>query len=209
MRRALACSYAVAACSFALLAIRNPAAPAGGAQTAPAPTANYKISGTVVNAITQESLVNARVFLRLTSNRTRFITMLTSDSGRFEFDDVPAGKFSLEARARGFLDAAYNQHERFSTAIVTGAGIPTEGLVVGLMPLASINGNVLDERGEPVRNANVSLFIESHRDGMIRTVRAGFAATDDLGTFEFPRPWPVFPVCKSPCLVRRAPRHVA
>lgn len=150
------------------------------------PRATYKVSGTVVNAITSEPLQNARVFLRLTSNRSRFISMLTSDSGRFEFDDVPAGKFSLEAAARGFIAAAYNQHEQFSTAIVTGAGISTENLTLRLMPLASISGVVLDDHGEPVSDANLSLFLQTHRGGMFRTFRIANASTDDLGSFEFP-----------------------
>ena len=147
--------------------------------------AGYKISGTIVNALDGSPLGQARVSLIDTKNRTQAVSMVTSESGHFEFRGLPAGKFALEGAKRGFLEAGYQQHEQFSTAIVTGAGLNTENLVVRLTPFALLSGRVVDEAGDPVRNARVTLFVENHRGGLDRIFPAGFSATDDQGTYEF------------------------
>jgi len=111
--------------------------------------------------------------------------MITSENGRFEFDSIPAGKFSLEGAKRGFMGAGYQEHEQFSTAIVTGAGFNTENLVLCLTPLALLAGKVIDESGDPVRNAQLMLYVESRQDGLNRIERVNFATTDDQGSYEF------------------------
>ena len=81
---------------------------------------DFKIAGTVVDAMTDAPLAQARVSLADTKNRATVMQLVTSDNGRFEFSNVPSGKFSLQGAKRGYLSAAYDQHEQFSTAIVTG-----------------------------------------------------------------------------------------
>jgi len=67
----------------------------------------------------------------------------------FEFDSLKPGKFSLQGAKRGFISAAYDQHEQFSTAIVTGVGFDTENLALRLTPLAQLGGKVIDESAIP------------------------------------------------------------
>src|SRR5271154_5791071 len=81
---------------------------------------------------------------------------ITSEDGRFEFTQLPAGKYALQGAKRGFIEAGYDQHEQFSTAIVTGAGLDTEHLMLRLSPFAVLSGKVFDEAGDPVRQAMVS-----------------------------------------------------
>jgi hypothetical protein len=145
----------------------------------------YRISGAVVSSLDGRPLGNARVSLIEATNRVQAIWMITSESGRFEFTSIPAGKFSLEGARRGFMGAGYQQHEEFSTAIVTGAGFNTESLVLRLTPWALLGGKVIDESGDPVRNAQLRLFVESRQDGTNRIVGADYATTDDLGSYEF------------------------
>jgi hypothetical protein len=111
--------------------------------------------------------------------------MITAENGHFEFSSLAAGKFSLEAAKRGFSSAGYQQHGQFTTAIVTGAGFTTENLVLRLTPLALLRGLVIDEAGDAVRDARVSLYVESHRSGFNRIVRNGSTSTDDQGSYEF------------------------
>jgi protocatechuate 3,4-dioxygenase beta subunit len=111
--------------------------------------------------------------------------MVTADDGRFEFKSVRAGKYSLQGARRGFVTGFYDQHEQFSTAIVTGAGVDTENLVLRLSPSAVLTGKVIDESGEPVRRANVTLYREDHSAGVSRVVRFSADTTDDRGSFEF------------------------
>ena len=51
-------------------------------------------------------------------------------------------------------------------AIVTGAGLDTEHLVLRLDPSAMLSGKILDELGEPVRQDTVSLYREDRQVGV-------------------------------------------
>jgi 5-hydroxyisourate hydrolase-like protein (transthyretin family) len=144
-----------------------------------------KIAGMVVNSITGTPLAQSRVTISDTKQRGRMKWVVTSENGRFEFDQLPAGKYSLEGAKRGFLTAGYQQHEQFSTAIVTGTEFDTTGLVLRLTPMASIEGKVLDESGEAVREAMATLYEENHDAGMTRVSAMRSETTDDLGRFEF------------------------
>jgi hypothetical protein len=149
------------------------------------PDAKFKIAGTIVSSLSGTPLGKARVSLIDTRNPSNVLWMITSENGHFEFSSVTSGKFSLEGAKRGFMAGAYDQHEQFSTAIVTGAGFNTENLVLRLTPLALLGGRVIDELGDPVRNARVMLYVENHGEGMNRIARAGNGSTDDQGSYEF------------------------
>lgn len=164
---------------------------AGSTAQTPEPAASrpagktFRIAGTVVNSVTGAPLAEARVALAHAGRGTTIAQTMTSSDGRFEFSNVPAGKFSLQGAKRGYLPGAYNQHEQYSTAIVTGAGIPTGELVLRLTPMAAIYGYVVDEAGEPVRRANVQLYTENHDSGYRRVVRETGSNTDDRGYYDF------------------------
>src|SRR5579872_4437890 len=136
-------------------------------------SATFRIAGTVASATGGNALPRAKVTIADARNPERRQSIITSDDGRFEFK-VSAGKYSLQGAKRGFITAAYDQHEEFSTAIVTGVGLDTENLVLRLAPSAVLSGKVIDELGDPVRHAMVSLFREDRRVGIgrIRRIRA-------------------------------------
>jgi Carboxypeptidase regulatory-like domain len=166
--------------SCSLLAAQNPSV-----NQQPNADAKFKIAGTVVSSLTGTPLGKARVTLTDTADRRNYAFIITTENGRFTFAPFYRGKFSLQGARRGFITAAYEQHEQFSTAIVTGTDFNTEDLVLRLTPLAVLSGKVLDETGDPVRKANVTLYMESHQAGMNRTVPVGADSTDDEGYYEF------------------------
>jgi hypothetical protein len=143
------------------------------------------VAGVIVSARTGEPLVQARVTLVSTKDRREALAVITQEDGRFEFKGLSAGKYSLEGARRGYIPAAYEQHEQFSTAIVTGKEFDTQNLTLRLVPMASLTGTVIDENGEGVRDAQVRLYVESHRGGTTRVTTASAMGTDDQGTFEF------------------------
>lgn len=145
----------------------------------------FQIAGTVVSATTGAALSQARIFLSEVTDRGKTVSMITSEDGHFEFKQLRAGKYSLEGAKRGFIASAYNQHEQYSSAIVTGPGYSTEHLVLRLTPMALIAGHVIDEYGDPVRDAQVALYFESHSAGMSRIIRIRGANSDDLGFYDF------------------------
>jgi hypothetical protein len=159
------------------------------AQTANIPQAEisrdgYNIAGTVVSKTDGHPLVRARVVIRDVKNQQNFTSMITSEDGKFQFSGLPAGKYSLEGAKHGFISANYEQHDQFSTAIVTGAGLDTESLVLKLSPNAVITGKVLDEAGEPVRHATVVLYYLNHQEGIDQIHESRRTQTNDLGTYE-------------------------
>jgi hypothetical protein len=130
-------------------------------------------------------LSRARVSLRDVKNPQYLISMITGDDGRFEFSNLAAGKYFLLGAKRGYIPAAYDQHEQFSTAIVTGAGLDTENLNLRLASTSMISGHVLDEFGEGARNASVTLWRDDHSAGIGRTIPVTTDQCDDQGSFEF------------------------
>jgi hypothetical protein len=147
------------------------------------PRGPYRIAGTVANAKTGDPLARARVTIREAKNRENTESMLTSDNGRFEFRVNP-GKFSLEGSKHGYISSGYDQHDQYWTAIVTGAGLDTENLLFRLPPSAVLSGKVLDEFGEPVRDARIGVYREDRFSGVghIRMFRT--AQTSDQGEYE-------------------------
>lgn len=173
--------------SFMLLTILClPEAQGAGAPQAGNPRNGYRIAGTVVSKTDGHSLARVRVVVRDTKDPQRFQSVVTAEDGKFDFTGVPAGKYSLNGAKRGFITSAYDQHEQFSTAIVTGAGLETESLVLRLPPSAMISGKVLDESGEPVRRASVTLYYDDHSSGVDQIHQARGAQTDDQGAYEIP-----------------------
>ncbi|MGC2194052.1 MAG: hypothetical protein WA628_05210 [Terriglobales bacterium] len=148
------------------------------------PAAQFRIAGTVVSTAGGGTLARTRVTIRDAKNPKDVQSLLTGQDGRFEFH-VKAGKYALQGAKRGFITANYDQHEQFSTAIVTGAGLDTESILLKLAPSAVLSGRILDESGEPVRHTEVTLWREDHSTGVSRIVRFRRDIADDQGAYEF------------------------
>lgn len=145
----------------------------------------YRVAGRVVSAADGHALAGATISLSQVRGGDLIGTVTAGEGGTFAFEDLAPGKYSLFGQRRGFIQAAYNEHEQFSTAIVTGAGLDTETLVLRLEPASSIGGQVLDEFGEPVRNAQVSLYTESYETGKKQIKASTATATDTFGDYSF------------------------
>ena len=147
---------------------------------------HYRISGTVVSAATGEPLDRASITLALSSNFSTVQSTQTGPDGHFVFDHLSATKYALTGSRRGFITASYDEHEQYSTAIVTGEGLVSEKLVLRLVPEAVISGVVAEDSGDPVENARVSLYRQTHDSGIEKIQIAGGTNTDDTGAYEFP-----------------------
>jgi len=160
------------------------------AQTAPERAAvggKYTISGAVVSATTGQPLEDAEVSVQTVGPGGPMAETTTDAEGRFVFEGLPAAKYLLSASRHGFIAAAFDDHDGFSTGIVTGKGLVSGGLIFPLLPQAMIGGTVTDDSGDPVQHAQVSLYRRGTRDAPGEIVRHGMTMTDDLGIYEFER----------------------
>jgi len=167
---------------------QTPSAPARATRPAAAPAAeqkSFRISGTVVDAMTGQPLAHAQVSINAQGVRDSAQFAVTEEDGRFVFENLAPGHYPLFARRRGYLQQFYKQHDQFSTAIIVGPELNTENLRFEMRPDASISGQVLDEMSEPVRNAQVMLFRQGVALGRRSQWHENTVQTDDLGHFRF------------------------
>jgi protocatechuate 3,4-dioxygenase beta subunit len=144
----------------------------------------YRIAGTVVSKSDGHPLERAGVFLIEVKNRKNVKSLITKEDGRFSFEGMAAVKYSLVGERKGYINAAYDAHQQYSTAIVTGAGLDTEHLTLRLAPTGIIAGRVLDESGEPVRNATVTSYLDDHSSGFGQVRQFRGTQTNDQGDYE-------------------------
>jgi hypothetical protein len=163
----------------------TPARAAAPAATAAEEQKSFRISGTVVDAMNGQPLAHAQIFISAQGVRDSGQSAVTEEDGRFVFENLAAGHYTLFARRRGYLQQFYKQHEQFSTAIIVGPDLITENLRFEMQPDASISGQVLDEMSEPVRNAQVMLFRRGVALGRRSNWQENMVQTDDLGRFRF------------------------
>src|SRR6266498_979743 len=65
------------------------------------PGGSYRVAGTVVSKVDGRLLGRTRVILRDTSAHDKFESLVTAEDGKFAFQNVPAGKYSLGGTKRG------------------------------------------------------------------------------------------------------------
>jgi hypothetical protein len=157
----------------------------------------YEITGVVISSVSGAPVPHCHLTATLTERRgvgnRQFPTPANSFDcdahGHFSVTVPSAGSWRLTASARGFVSQAYDEHQLFSSAIVLTAEAPTKDLEFRLSPEANIGGVVLDEAGEPVRNAQVMLQnVPRANPGGPQPAgnTRGAAHTDDRGMYELP-----------------------
>ncbi len=149
-----------------------------------AKTGTGRIRGRIVSGETGSPVRRAQV--RIMGPDIGMKAALTDPEGRYEFRDLPAGRFSLTVTKSGFVTMQYGQNRPFEP------GRPIELSDAQVMDKADVtlprgsvlSGRVVDEFGEPVADANVSAMRLQFINGRRRMMNAGRSAqTNDLGQF--------------------------
>src|SRR5882757_3705676 len=119
----------------------------------------FVVTGTVVDHLQNRPLNYILVTLTSTQDRKLTVSTITAADGRFGFNNVPAGKYSLAAQRRGnSQQQLYRHDDQYSTAIAVGPGLAAQNIVFPLEAPGSISGTVLDQNSEPVQDAAIWLF---------------------------------------------------
>ena len=149
-----------------------------------AKTGTGKLRGKVVAGDTGTVVRRAQV--RISSPDIGTKTAFTDAQGRYEFKDLPAGRFNVSVSKSGFVTMQYGQNRPFEP------GRPIELVEAQVMEKADValprgsvvSGRILDEFGEPVADANVTAMRMQYSGGRRRLVPSGRASTtNDLGQF--------------------------
>jgi hypothetical protein len=104
----------------------------------------FTIAGILVNGVTGAPIAKAKVSLG--SNPS----IVTGPDGRFRFDGLEAGEYSLRAERLGYVTQAFGQrvlYTNFSSGIVVGENEPTQDLIFRMIPSSVIAGYVIDANG--------------------------------------------------------------
>jgi hypothetical protein len=147
-------------------------------------TGTARLRGRVLSAETGGPVRRAQV--RIIGQDIGSKAAMTDGEGRYEFRDLPAGRFSLSAAKAGFVTIQYGQTRPFES----GKAIDlTEGQLLDKadfsMPRGSaISGRLVDEFGDPIADALVSAMRSAWTNGRRRLQATGRTAqTNDLGQF--------------------------
>jgi protocatechuate 3,4-dioxygenase beta subunit len=147
-------------------------------------TGTGRIKGRVVSGETGAAVRRAQV--RITGQDIGMKAAMTDPDGRYEFRDLPAGRFNLTVTKSGFVTMQYGQNRPFEP------GRPIELAEAQVLDKADVtlprgsvlSGRVVDEFGEPVADANVSAMRMQFVNGRRRLTNVGrFAQSNDLGQF--------------------------
>jgi hypothetical protein len=147
-------------------------------------TGTGRIRGRVLAAETGAPLRRAQV--RISGQDVAPKTALTDAEGRYEFRELPAGRFSVMASKSGYVTVQYGQTRPFESGrpIELAEQQAADGADITMPRGGVISGRILDEFGEPVADANVTSVRQTWSGGRRRLVPAGrMAQTNDLGQF--------------------------
>jgi len=151
------------------------------------PKAESSISGQVVNAATGEPLKKAVVSLNRQDGQQ--YTPRQKDvnaAGRFVFDNLEAGQYTLSASRSGFLTQSYGSKRpggRMSTKLTLLPKQEMKDLLISLTPHGVVLGRVVDEDGDPRAGVLVTTMKSEWQGSKRQMASYGFASTNDLGEY--------------------------
>ncbi len=134
------------------------------------------VHGSVVDSVSRNGIAAARVQLKTAPGDELAGEATTNEKGRFVFENVADGKYSVNATTDGYLVAA---PVRIATPEAKDNGVE-----IALVRAASVTGTVTDASGRPARGAKVTLLTHRTGRGESSLMATGTAATvDDRGIF--------------------------
>jgi hypothetical protein len=152
----------------------------------PPPIGTATVEGVVVSADLGRPVRRALVRLSSTVPRPPQ-TAVSDDNGRFHFQGIAAGEFTLTASKPGYLESAFGQRQpgsgRPGTPISIANGQRIERLSVPIARGGVLTGTVADDGGEPAFGTEVRAYKSIWQRGERSLRLAGSDKADDRGAF--------------------------
>jgi hypothetical protein len=155
----------------------------------PVPTGTARLRGRVVAADGGGPLRRAQVRIASPEARTARTTNTDAD-GRFEFAELPAGRYSISVSRNGYVSLSYGQQRPFEAGrpFELANGQTVEQVDFALPRGGVITGRITDETGEPMVGVRMQAMRNQYLPGGEREllpVGGGpfGMTTNDLGEF--------------------------
>ena len=164
-----------------------------------------RIEGSIVRQGTGEPLAHARVTLSRARGAAPAVTaptapgargaitppkqiapVITNDQGKFSFQDLDEGSYTLQVLANGYVSLNYGQRYPGGpgSPISLKAGQELKDLTVNLTPTGNISGRIRDRSDQPLANIPVQLMRYSYdSQGQRNYQSVGSAKTNDRGEY--------------------------
>jgi hypothetical protein len=147
------------------------------------PQGTAVLAGRVVTADTGRPIKRARVIVSAGGRQSRATT--TDEQGRFRITELLAGSYTITASRTGFVDAVYGQRRPLQpgTPVALADGQELATIDMRLVRGGVITGRVLDEDGEALARAMVTVQRYQYVRGERQLSPAGGDQTDDRGQY--------------------------
>jgi hypothetical protein len=151
--------------------------------------ATATLRGRVVDAASGQPL--RRALVRIMATEGAAVPLLrsttTDGSGRYEFTELPGGRYIVMATKGGYVQLSYGKTRSSEPGkpVEILVGRTVEGIDFALPPTSVITGRVVDEFGDPAEEAVVTILRAQNFEGGRRLVPIGLPVevSNDLGEF--------------------------
>ena len=144
------------------------------------------IRGQVIS-VTGDPVRKADVTLRFVGKRPGPGNVMLSPSdaaGKFVFNNLDPGNYIVSGQKNGFV--SQNRRRPAVQAVSVAFGQEVDGIIIKLAPQAVVTGKIIDEDGEPVFGAGVSVLEERYFRGRQALESRATCLTNDLGEYRIP-----------------------
>jgi hypothetical protein len=151
-----------------------------------APSGTARLSGVVLSV--GEPL--ARATVSIAGDVRLNLATVTDASGRFSFEGLPAGRFTITAAKGGYPPMSYGatRSYRAGSGVLLSDGQAIDDIVLRLARGAVLTGTVFDEQGEPIPGVPVMAYevrttLAGERTFDFPPLGGGWVVSDDRGQY--------------------------
>ena len=142
------------------------------------------VRGRVIADDTLSPLARARVTLSMPGERSRIDPVYTDSDGQFEFGGLSAGHYSLAVSKTGYVWGKLGAREvERSIQFELGDRATLDAVDARLVRAAALSGRVVDDLGDPLLAAAVSVGPLQRVNGRLQMTTLRATVTDDRGEF--------------------------
>lgn len=147
-----------------------------------------EVTGIVVNSVTGQPMAGVHVSVfQITFSRESITPYgaVSDSAGRLRFPPVAAGTYFYMGEMNGYVSVVKNPTGIPLPSLIVKAGKKIEDLRVEMAPQSIVAGRVLDEFGNPVVGARISVEPPNRNDPASSIPRTGTEKTDGRGEFRW------------------------